>query len=54
MAKKKVGMNSFFIIRSSSKQDYFTYSPFVHSVSALHEHCSLLCLEGKTKESMDR
>lgn len=54
MVKKEVGLNSFFPVRGSSKQDDFTYSPFVHSVSALPKQCSLLCLEGKTKESMDR
>lgn len=43
MVKKKVGMNSVFLIRGSSKQDYFKSSPFVHSVAALSKHCSLLC-----------
>lgn len=51
---KNVGMNSFFLVRGSSKQDDFTYGPFVHSVSASPKHCSLLRLEGKAKESVDR
>lgn len=54
MVKKKVGMNSVFLINGSSEQDYFTSSYFVHSVVALSKHCSLLCCKGKSKEFMGR